>query len=82
MALLHFILVALQIKGTFDKIEIDVIGLYLGIVLLIIGTGAIFLQNGTTPSLLVNSKMFENLGRYSIIIHTHRSISDNKMLIR
>ncbi|MBC8543574.1 hypothetical protein [Bianquea renquensis] len=51
-----FILVALQIKGTFDKIEIDVIGLYLGIVLLIIGTGAIFLQNGTTPSLLETVK--------------------------
>ncbi len=51
-----FILVALQIKGTFDKIEIDVIGLYLGIVLLIIGTGAIFLQNGTTSSLLETVK--------------------------
>ena len=47
-----FILVALQIRGVFDKIKINVIGFYFGFVFFIIGIGIILFQNGTTSSFL------------------------------
>lgn len=45
-----FILSALQIKGVFDNLKIDVIGTYIGFVFLIIGIGFVILQKGNYDS--------------------------------
>lgn len=47
-----FVLAALYIKGVFDKLKIDIMGIYVGIVCIIIGIGIILFQNGTTSYLL------------------------------
>lgn len=51
-----FVLAALYIKGVFDKVKIDVMGTYVGFVILIIGIGIILFQNGTTLSLIETIK--------------------------
>lgn len=53
-----FVLIALQIKGYFDKFKIDVIRAYIGIVFCIIGIGSILLQNGLTSSFIETIKSF------------------------
>ena len=59
-----FILFALSIFGYFDKLKIDVIGTYIGVVFLIIGIGIILIQNGTTMSLI---KTIKNMGLWILI---------------
>lgn len=51
-----FILGVLYIKGFFDKIKIDIMGLYFGFTFLIIGVGFMLFQNGTTSSFLETIK--------------------------
>lgn len=51
-----FVLKALSVKGVFDKVKIDVIGTYVGVVLLIVGIGIILFQNGTTSSFIETVK--------------------------
>ncbi len=51
-----FVLAALQMKGIFDKVKIDVVGTYIGFVMLIIGVGIILFQNGTTLSFIETIK--------------------------
>lgn len=46
-----FVLATLYITGIFDNIKINIFGLYIGIVVLIIGIGIILFQNGITSSL-------------------------------
>lgn len=53
-----FILGGLYIKGVFDKIKIDIMGLYFGFCFFLIGIGIILFQNGTTTSLLETIKAF------------------------
>lgn len=53
-----FVLGALYVKGVFDKVKIDVIGTYVGIVFFIVGLGIIFFQSSTTGSLLETIKSF------------------------
>lgn len=53
---LTFVFVALSIKGYFDKFKIDVIRAYIGFVLFIVGIGVIFIQTGTTMSLIETIK--------------------------
>ncbi len=45
-----FILGALYIKGAFEKIKIDVMGLYFGFLFFIVGIGILLFQNGTAAS--------------------------------
>ena len=59
-----FIIAILQTKGVFDKVKIDVVGLYFGIVFFIIGVGIILFQNGTTSSFLETIK---SLGLWILI---------------
>ena len=47
-----FILGGLYTKEIFDKIKINIMGLYLGFCFFLIGTSITLLQNGTTTSLL------------------------------
>lgn len=47
-----FVLAALQMKGIFDKVKIDVVGTYIGFVMLIVGVGIIVFQTGTTSSFI------------------------------
>ena len=51
-----FVLIFLQIKGVFDKVKIDIIGTYIGVIFTIIGIGIILLQNGTTSSFIETVK--------------------------
>lgn len=51
-----FVIGALYIKGVFDKVKIDIMGAYFGIVFLIIGIGIILFQNGTTSSFMETIK--------------------------
>ena len=51
-----FVLIFLQIKGVFDKIKIDIIGLYIGVVFVIIGIGILAFQMGTASSLIAAVK--------------------------
>lgn len=53
-----FILGGLYIKGVFDKIKINVMGLYFGFCFFLIGIGILLFQNGTTTSLLETIKSF------------------------
>ena len=59
-----FVLAALQIKGVFDKVKIDVIGTYIGFVLLIVGIGIMLFQYGTTPSFM---EVMKSMGIWIII---------------
>ena len=47
----------LYITGIFDNIKINILGLYIGIVVLIIGIGIILFQYGTTASLIETVKL-------------------------
>lgn len=47
---LAFILAALSIKGCFDRFRIDVMGAYIGFVLLAVGAGLLLFQSGTASS--------------------------------
>lgn len=51
-----FIIGALYMKGTFDKVKIDIMGTYFGVVFTIIGVGIILFQNGTTSSFIETIK--------------------------
>lgn len=51
-----FVLATLQMKGIFDKVKINVLGTYIGFVMLIIGVGIILFQNGTTLSFIETIK--------------------------
>lgn len=53
-----FILVALSVLGCFDKIKIDVIQTYIGLLFIVIGIGIILLKNGETTSLTETIKAF------------------------
>lgn len=59
-----FVLAALYIKGVFDKVKIDVMGTYVGFIILIVGIGIIVFQNQTTSSLI---KTIESMGFWFII---------------
>ncbi len=52
-----FVLIFLQVKGIFDKIKIDVIGTYVGIIFIIIGIGIILMQSEMTSSLIETIKV-------------------------
>lgn len=54
-----FVLIFLQTKGIFDKIKIDIIGTYAGVVFTIIGIGIILIQNGITSSFLETIKVMK-----------------------
>ena len=59
-----FVLAALYIKGVFDKVKIDVMGTYVGFIILIVGIGIILFQNQTTSSLI---KTIKSMGFWFII---------------
>lgn len=52
-----FVLAALKMKGTFDKVKIDIVGTYIGFVMLIVGVGIILFQTGTTSSFIETIKI-------------------------
>lgn len=72
-----FILFGLMMLGMFNKVKIDIIGIYIGFAFLIIGIGSVLLQNTETNSLLETIKsmklwflipiMFIIIGIYQII---------------
>ncbi len=47
-----FILIFLYAKGVFDKVKVNIIGLYIGIVFLVVGIGIIAFQMGEVSSLM------------------------------
>lgn len=51
MGAIAFILAACHMMGWFDKVKINVMGMYFGVVFTIIGIGILMFQNGTTGSL-------------------------------
>ena len=53
-----FVLAALTIKGCFDKVKIDVLGLYAGIAIAVIGIGFILLKFGESYSLVETIRSF------------------------
>lgn len=53
-----FILGALSLHGCFDKFKFDIMGIYIGFVLLLVGIGIIWFQNGTTFSFMETIKSF------------------------
>lgn len=55
---LTFIIAALSVLGYFDKIKIDVLGTYVGLLFFIIGIGIILFQTGTTTSFIETIKSF------------------------
>lgn len=59
-----FILIAFSVLGYFDHLKVDIIGAYVGFVILIIGSGIILFQNGETGSL---SKTIQSLGFWILI---------------
>lgn len=59
-----FVLGALYMKGFFDKIKIDIIGLYLGFTFLIIGVGFLLYQNGMQSSFIETIK---SLGMWIVL---------------
>ena len=59
-----FVLATLYIKGVFDKVKIDVMGTYVGFIILIVGIGIILFQNQTTSSLI---KTIKSMGFWFII---------------
>lgn len=54
-----FVLIFLQAKGIFDKVKIDVIGTYIGVVFTIIGIGIILIQNEMTLSFIETLKVMK-----------------------
>lgn len=74
---LTFVIFGLTVLGVFDKVKIDVIGIYIGFVFVIIGIGLVLIQTGTTMSLLETIKnmkfgifipiMFVVIGLYQIV---------------
>lgn len=72
-----FVLVALQMKGLFDTVKIDVVGTYIGFVMLIVGAGIVLFQTGTTSSFIETIKimgfwflipvLFTGIGIFQII---------------
>lgn len=55
---LTFVIAALTIMGYFDKFKIDVLGLYIGVLFIIVGIGIILFQTGTTRTLFETVKSF------------------------
>lgn len=55
---LAFVLAGLTIKGCFDKVKIDVLGLYAGIVIAVIGLGFLLLKYRESYSLIEMMKSF------------------------
>lgn len=53
-----FVLAGLTIKGCFDKVKIDVLGLYAGIVIAVIGLGFLLLKYRESYSLMETVKSF------------------------
>ena len=53
-----FILAGLYALGCFDNIKINIMGIYIGIVCLVVGIGIILFQNGTTGSFMETVKSF------------------------
>ena len=53
-----FILAALSVLGYFDKLKVDILGIYIGFLFFIIGIGIILFQTGTTTSLIETIKSF------------------------
>lgn len=53
-----FVLGALTVKGYFDKLRIDVLGVYIGILFVIIGIGFVALKYGETYSVLETIQAF------------------------
>lgn len=72
-----FVLIFLYAKGVFDKVKINILGLYIGFVFLVIGIGIIAFQMGEVPSLMETIKrmgfwilvpiMFIAIGGFQII---------------
>lgn len=54
-----FILIGLQIKGVFDNVKTDVIGVYVGVVFVVIGVGSIAFQRGMVASLIEMLKIMK-----------------------
>ena len=55
---LAFVLAGLTIKGCFDKVKIDVLGLYAGVVIAVIGLGFLLLKHRESYSLIETVKSF------------------------
>ena len=55
---LAFVLAGLTIKGCFDKVKIDVLGLYAGIIIAVIGSGFLLLKYRESDSLIEMIKSF------------------------
>ena len=55
---LAFVLAALTMKGCFDKVKIDVLGLYAGAVIAVIGIGFLFLKYRESYSLVETIRAF------------------------
>ncbi len=47
-----FVLIFLYIKGVFDKVRINILGIYIGFVFFVVGIGIIAFQMGEVPSLM------------------------------
>lgn len=59
-----FVLAALMLQGYFDKVKVDVLGIYMGAVIAAVGIGSIALKYGETHSL---EKTIEEFGLWIII---------------
>lgn len=59
-----FVLIALQVLGVFDKVKVDIIGIYVGAVFLIIGIGIILFQIGLVSSFI---EMIKAMGFWILI---------------
>lgn len=55
---LAFVLAGLTIKGCFDKVKVDVLGLYAGVVIAVIGLGFLLLKYRESYSLIETVKSF------------------------
>ena len=55
---LTFVLAALTVKGVFDKFKIDVLGMYVGVLLVAIGIGIVALKYGQVHSFAGTSQAF------------------------
>ena len=58
MGAFAFVLAVLTLRGCFDKLKVDVLGLYVGVVLVIIGSGFIGLKFAETYSVLETIEAF------------------------
>ncbi len=59
-----FVLIFLYAKGVFDKVKINILGLYVGIVFLVVGIGIIAFQMGEVSSLI---EMVKRMGFWILI---------------